>query len=83
MPCEVFVNPPRRIPKYFEEETHDRRPAAIHMFASGFVMYDPEGKVANLVEQAQRTLATKPDVDQRRLVLNRYMRRQRFKTRMI
>jgi len=48
---EMFINPPQRIPAYF----NDGRPVTLHMFAFGQAIYDPQGIVADLQAQA-RTL---------------------------
>lgn len=46
---EMFVNPPARIPGYFD----DGRGVTLHMFAFGRAIYDPQGIVAGLQAQAR------------------------------
>jgi hypothetical protein len=60
VPCEIFVNPPHRIPAYFEEDRIDRRPIAPDMFASGVIVLDSTGIVGKLVEQAKSILGDPP-----------------------
>lgn len=72
VPCEVFVNPPSRIRGYFEESRQTRRPPMPHMFATGFVMYDPQGVAAELILEAERTLANPPPMNLDELVRAKY-----------
>jgi len=63
VPVELFVNPPDRIPSYFLEEAHDRRPMTAHMFATGVLIYDPTGVGVELIEEAKRTLQLLPEAN--------------------
>jgi predicted nucleotidyltransferase len=74
VPAELFVNPPGRVRRYFEEEARDGsgRPVAAHMFATGVAIYDPEGVVAALQDQARTTLAAGPAVKEALLTWKRY-----------
>ncbi len=60
VPCEIFVNPPHRVPGYFKEDVQARRPISPHMIATGVVVYDPDGEAAKLGEQAKQILANPP-----------------------
>jgi len=60
VPCEIFVNPPSRIARYFEEELAGRRPITAHMFSTGHIIYDPDGVGARLKGEAQHALASPP-----------------------
>jgi ribosomal protein S18 acetylase RimI-like enzyme len=57
-PCEFFINPPARVPAYFEEETW--RPIAAHILATGVVVGGDPRSCAGLVAQAQAVLASRP-----------------------
>ena len=46
---EMFINPAFRIPIYFT----DGHPGTIHMFAFGRAIYDPQGLIGQLQEQAR------------------------------
>jgi hypothetical protein len=72
VPCEIFVNPPSRVPQYFEDEIARRRPSTAHMFATGFVLYDPEGVAASLVDRAKAVLACPPAPSEADLLQKRY-----------
>ena len=43
VPCEMFFNPERRIPRYFKEEATDGRCPSVGLTLDGHVLYDPEG----------------------------------------
>lgn len=60
VPCEVFVNPPSRVQGYFDAERQSRRPVFAHMYATGFIVFDPEGVAADVVRRARETLAVGP-----------------------
>jgi len=72
VPVELFVNPPERIPRYFEEDNPSGRPMAAHMFASGFAILDQEGQLAALVESAQEWLAKAPAYPHQHALFERY-----------
>ena len=60
IPCEIFVNPADRIPQYFEDEARRRRPITAHMFATGEIIFDPEGVAARLAATAKEALSRTP-----------------------
>jgi hypothetical protein len=70
--CEMFVNPPSRIERYFEEDRPDRRPMTAHMFATGVLVYDPDGIGATLQERARGELLNPPAPDPKQLEMARY-----------
>jgi hypothetical protein len=72
VPCEIFVNPPSRLPEYFAKERNARRPLTAHMLATGVVVFDPEAITESLVEEARVYLADPPELDKEALVRDRY-----------
>jgi len=60
IPCEIFVNPLNRIQAYFDEDKADRRPISQHMYATGFVVFDPEQILPPLIEKAKQDLTELP-----------------------
>jgi hypothetical protein len=60
VPCEIFVNPPRRIAKQFESDKGGRISSTAHMFATGKAIYDPEAVLPELQELARETLLQVP-----------------------
>lgn len=50
---EYFVNPPKQIRSYFEEDHNDRRPMSMVQFLTGKVLLDKEGAIAQLIEEAK------------------------------
>jgi hypothetical protein len=74
VPAELFVNPPGRVRRYFEEEARGGggRPVTAHMFATGVAVFDPEGVVAALQDRARATLAAGPAVKEALLTWKRY-----------
>lgn len=72
VPAEIFVNPPERIAGYFVSERIDGRPLTAHMFATGFVVYDPNGLVRDLQARAAEVLAAGPDPPADFLLRTRY-----------
>jgi hypothetical protein len=72
VPCEIFVNPPSRIQSYFDEEREDRRPMTAHMFATGTLIYDPEGVGAELQVKAKLSLLDPALPNPKELEMQRY-----------
>jgi len=62
LPCEIFVNPPGMIRKYFQWEYDERRPSTAHMVATGRVIVDADPIVGELVAEAREWLEKKPNV---------------------
>lgn len=60
VPCEIFINPPQQIRRYFEEE-HSRRPITAHLFVTGFVVLDRDPVVQSLRNDAATWLETPPN----------------------
>lgn len=73
VPFEIFANPPKRVPQYFEEERHDGGGSTLHMLATGFVMLNRAPIVDHLRQQAQQILAGAPEYRPQSLLFARYM----------
>lgn len=61
IPAEIFVNPPKAMERYFEEEQADRRPLTAHMLATGFVVLDIDPVIGELQIKAERLLSQPPE----------------------
>jgi hypothetical protein len=70
VPCEIFVNPPAAIRRYFAEERE--RPCTAYMLATGAVLLDRHPVVAELRGEAQSRLATPPNLTTAQLTWRRY-----------
>ncbi|HXF64841.1 MAG TPA: nucleotidyltransferase domain-containing protein [Caldilineaceae bacterium] len=70
VPCEIFVNPPAAIRRYFEGERD--RPSTAAMLATGKVVLDRHPVVAELRAEAQRRLETPPNLSAAELTMRRY-----------
>lgn len=68
--AEIFVNPPAAIRRYFEEERD--RPSTAAMLATGKIVLDRHPVVAELRAEAQRRLATPPNLSAAELTMRRY-----------
>ncbi len=71
--CEVFINPPGQIRRYFEEEYASNRPISAHMLATGLVVLDVDPVVQILRNEAATWLATPPHTTENDLRWRRYM----------
>lgn len=69
---EIFANPPRRMPRYFEEEQREGSPSTAHMMATGHVVYSAAPLIEQLREQARQALAEAPDYSPESLTFRRY-----------
>jgi hypothetical protein len=72
VPCEILVNPLRRLLQYFSEEQAEGRPSTAHMLATGFVVLDPQGLTPGLLTQARHWLALPPATTPEQLTRLRY-----------
>jgi hypothetical protein len=72
VPAELFVNPPDRVERYFEEEIADGRPVTAHMLATGVVVYAADPVVEQLLSRATALLVSRPTVDTTKLTALRY-----------
>jgi predicted nucleotidyltransferase len=72
VPAELFVNPPERVERYFEEEAADGRPITAHMLATGAVVYAADPVVEQLRARAAALLAAPPTAPAARLTALRY-----------
>ena len=60
IPAEIFVNPPKAVEAYFEEEQADRKPLTAHMLSTGFVILDLDPVIGELVHKAENLLSQPP-----------------------
>lgn len=72
VPAELFVNPPERVERYFDEERADGRPVTAHMLATGVVVHAADPVVEQLRTRAAALLASPPAVDEAVLTPLRY-----------
>ncbi|MAF12345.1 hypothetical protein CMK11_18010 [Candidatus Poribacteria bacterium] len=72
VPTEIFVNPPSRVQRYFDEERIEGKPVTAHMVSTGFVVYDGDSVLSEIREQAARDLANGPEVSDEGLIAQRY-----------
>lgn len=72
IPAEIFVNPPERIERYFEEELESGRPITAHMLATGFVVFDADPVVEELRLKARHVLSQAPTTKAESLEMMRY-----------
>jgi predicted nucleotidyltransferase len=73
VPCEIFVNPPEMVRRYFEDEHCHGRPITAHMLATGYVVLDRDPVVQTLRNEAEDWLATAPTLGEERLRWLRYL----------
>jgi predicted nucleotidyltransferase len=72
VPTEIFVNPPSRVQRYFNEETAAGKPVTAHMVSTGFVVYEGDPVLREIREQAAQVLADGPEVNEEGLKAKRY-----------
>lgn len=72
VPAEIFVNPPSRVQRYFDDERVGGKPITAHMVSTGFVVYDGDPVLREIREQAVKELAKGPDVSEEGLTARRY-----------
>jgi hypothetical protein len=73
VPCEMFFNPERRIPRYFSEEALEGRCPSVGLTLDGHVLYDPEGVAEKLRDQARLVRADGPRVPPETIELRKYL----------
>lgn len=73
VPCEIFVNTPAMVRRYFEEEHARSQPITAHMFATGHVVLDRDPVVAVLRREAAAWLAQHPTPTEDQLRWLRYL----------
>ena len=78
VPVEFFVNPIAAVNQYFEQEAKAAKASTAHMFATGFAVFDPEGVVAPLRQQAKALLAQAPPYAEADLTWLRYIIADRY-----
>lgn len=72
VPAEIFVNPPSKILKYFQDERHAGRPVTAHMWTTGHIVFDKSPKVSELQALAREVLERPPAYDCEQLTGARY-----------
>jgi predicted nucleotidyltransferase len=72
VPTEIFVNSPRSVERYLEEERARRRPVTAHMLATGFVVLDLDPVVEVLRGRATEEMRNPPEPTQQELISARY-----------
>lgn len=73
VPCEMFVNPPRRVYQYFEDENRTGRQITAHMFSTGVVILNVDGVLDDLLTKATEMLNVSPQPDPQWLTIRRYI----------
>jgi predicted nucleotidyltransferase len=73
VPCEIFINPPEQVRRYFMEEHAAARPVTAHMLATGFVMLDRDPIVQTLRTEAATWLNMPPAPGDDALLWRRYL----------
>ena len=74
VPAEIFVNPPFQIRRAFRMEAAEARPTMAHMLASGVILVDPRGIMAELATEAKAVMAAgPPPLSDTALIEARYM----------
>ena len=82
VPCEIFINPPAMIERYFDAEQADARPMTAHMFASGFVVLNADPIIDVLILRAKNLLAQPPRSNNLQLMMARYTAATQFEDAM-
>jgi hypothetical protein len=73
VPAEMFVNPPFQIRRAFQKEAAAGRPVLAHMLATGVILHDPEGIMAELKPEAQAILEAGPPLSDDERTVAHYM----------
>ncbi len=72
VPCELFINPTRRVPRYFEEEAQEGRSSTLGLVLDGRIMYDPHDTMPELHRLAAMVRARGPQVSDAAIEFRRY-----------
>jgi len=78
IPAEIFVNPPWVIETYFTQDQANARPISAHIMATGFVVYNSDSVVDELLQKAVRLLTEPPALTEETLIAERYRAATRF-----
>jgi hypothetical protein len=73
VPAEIFVNPPFQIRRAFAQEAAEFRPILAHMMATGVILHDPDGLMADLAQGARDSMDTVPPMSAEQETSARYM----------
>lgn len=57
---ELFCNPPKVIREYFDMNRQEGKPAALHFWTNGKIVYDPNGIAQILKKEAKELLELGP-----------------------
>jgi predicted nucleotidyltransferase len=72
VPAEIFVNPPRAVERYFENDRKQNRPITAHMIATGFVVLDRDPEVERLRALAREYLERSAELSEADRIWQRY-----------
>jgi len=72
VPAEIFVNPPRSLDRYFENDRKQNRPITAHMIATGFVVLDRDPEVERLRALAREYLERSAEFSESERTWQRY-----------
>jgi hypothetical protein len=73
VPCELFVNPPQSIRRYFEEDHPSGRNHTAHMLATGTVILARSPVIEELRSEAQSWLSRRVELSEARSTSERYL----------
>ena len=73
VPAEFFINPPEQVRRAFAANVAGGTPTDLHMFATGVAIYDPEGVLRELQQEARALLAAGPALAPHILPHTRYL----------
>ena len=60
VPTEMFLNPPERARRYFDEDRALGRRPGLDMMAEGLILFDPLGECAAIQSEARAAVALRP-----------------------
>ena len=63
VPTEIFLNPPDRARRYFDEDRAAGRRPSLDMMAEGVILFDPQGECAAIQREARLVIETGPEAD--------------------
>ena len=73
VPTEMFLNPPHRARRYFDEDRASGRRPSLDMMAYGLILFDPVGACAAIAAEAREVIAQGPKIDPVALETRRYL----------
>lgn len=72
VPAEIFVNPRFELEREFRRNADEGRPVMLHMIATGIILDDPDGSLADLQRVAREMLAAGPTCSRQHLTILAY-----------